>query len=134
MVSSVVNEHQPADGQLSPAKCPITKVSLKWSMVEEDSLSILDKFRLLKDLGFDGVEFDAPDVLPTDEILAARDQTGLLIPGVINSRHWKTPLTHPDPTVRDACVVATIAAIEEAKVYGGDTVLLVPGVDRKSVV
>jgi len=128
MVSSVVNEHQPADGQLSPAKRPITKVSLKWSMVEEDSLSILDKFRLLKDLGFDGVEFDAPDDLPTDEILAARDQTGLLIPGVINSSHWKTPLTHPDPTVRDACVAATIAAIEEAKVYGGDTVLLVPGV------
>jgi len=128
MVSSVVNEHQPTDGQLSPANRPITKLSLKWSMVEEDSLSILDKFRLLKDLGFDGVEFDAPDDLPTDEILAARDQTGLAIPGVINSRHWKTPLTHPDPAVRDACVSATIAAIDQARIYGGDTVLLVPGV------
>lgn len=110
------------------ASRPITKVSLKWTMVEEDTLSILDKFLMLRDLGFDGVEFDAPADLPVSEILAARDKTGLAIPGVINSRHWQTPLTDPDPAVRDACVSSMIEAIDQAKLYGGDTVLLVPGI------
>lgn len=111
----------------APARA-ITKLSLKWSMVEEEGLSILDKFHLLRDLGFDGVEFDAPNDLPQGEILAARDATGLAIPGVVNSRHWQVPLTDSDPAVRDACVEATIAALRQAELYGADTVLLVPGV------
>lgn len=96
-------------------------------MVEED-LSIGDKFRLIADLGFDGVELDAPNDLPLDEILAARDATGLAIPGVVNSRHWQVPLTDPDPAVREACVSATIEALGQAKSYGAETVLLVPGI------
>lgn len=105
----------------------MARTSLKWSMVEED-LSIGDKFRLIADLGFDGVELDAPNNLPLEEIRAARDATGLVIPGVVNSCHWKVPLTDPDPAVRAACVSATIEALGQAKSYGADTVLLVPGV------
>lgn len=101
--------------------------SLKWSMIEED-LSIGDKFRLIADLGFDGIELDAPNELPLAEILAARDATGLAIPGVVNAVHWKTPLTDPDPGIREACVTATIAALKQAKAYGAETMLLVPGV------
>jgi L-ribulose-5-phosphate 3-epimerase len=106
---------------------PMAKTSLKWSMIEED-LSIADKFQLVADLGFDGVELDAPNELPLDEVLAARDAAGIAIPGVVNSAHLKVPLTDPDPAVRDACVAATIVALQNAKAYGADTVLLVPGV------
>jgi L-ribulose-5-phosphate 3-epimerase len=106
---------------------PMAKTSLKWSMIEED-LSIADKFRLVADLGFDGVELDAPNDLPLAEILAARDAAGIVIPGVINSAHWPTPLTDPDPSVRDACVNASIEAMKIAKAYGAETMLLVPGV------
>ena len=106
---------------------PMAKTSLKWSMIEED-LSILDKFKLLADLGFDGVELDSPNDLNQAEILAARDATGLAIPGVVNSAHWKTPLTDPDPAVREACVAASIEAMKQAKSYGAETMLLVPGV------
>lgn len=96
-------------------------------MIEED-LSVLDKFRLIADLGFDGVELDAPNDLPLDQVLAARDATGLAIPGVVNSAHWKTPLTDPDPMVREACIAASIEAMTVAKAYGAETMLLVPGV------
>ncbi|GHA21401.1 xylose isomerase [Devosia pacifica] len=106
---------------------PMARTSLKWSMIKED-LSIMDTFRLIADLGFDGVELDAPNDLPLDEVLAGRDATGVALPGVINSRHWKYPLTHPDAAVRDACVEATIEALQQAKAYGAETVLLVPGV------
>lgn len=116
------------DAATTPAATPMAKVSLKWNMIEDDSLSILEKFQMIKELGFDGVELDAPNDLPVAEVLRARDQTGLLIPGVINSAHWKTPLTDPDPAVRQACVAATKQALDDAKAYGADTVLLVPGV------
>lgn len=105
----------------------MARLSLKWSMIEEE-LSIADKFRLVADLGFDGVELDAPNDLPLKEILAARDATGVAIPGVVNSAHWKTPLTDPDPAVRQACIAASIEAMKLAKAYGAETMLLVPGV------
>lgn len=112
----------------SIASRAFSKVSLKWTMVEEPELSILEKFQLLTDLGFDGVELDAPNDLPKDEILAARDQTGLAIPGVINSMHWKAPLTGADPAVRATSVQAILTALDNAKDYGASTVLVVPGV------
>lgn len=111
----------------------MARQSLKWSMIEED-LSIAEKFRLIADLGFDGVELDAPNDLPLNEILAARDATGVAIPGVVNSAHWKTPLTDPDPAVREACIAASIEAMTLAKAYGAEIMLLVPGIvnDRTS--
>lgn len=106
----------------------LNKVSLKWGMVEEPNMSILDKFLLLRDLGFDGVELDAPNDLPMGEIIAARDRSGLAIPGVINSMHWKAPLTDPDPQVRAISVQAIRTALDNAREYGASTVLVVPGV------
>lgn len=107
---------------------PLNRLSLKFSMVEEPGLSLIDRFRLIADLGFDGVELDSPSELSPDEVLKARDATGLAIPGLINSRHWKAPLTHPDAEIRAQCVAAMRHALEEAQAYGATTVLLVPGV------
>jgi hexulose-6-phosphate isomerase len=105
-----------------------TKLSLKWSMIEEPTLSILDKFLLLADLGYDGVELDAPNDLPASEVVAARDRSGLAIPGVINSMHWKAPLTDPDASVRQVGGEAIRTALDNAREYGASTVLVVPGV------
>ena len=107
---------------------PLAKISLKWGMVDEPSLSILEKFQLLRDLGYDGVELDSPNDLPLDEVLNARDKTGLDIPGLVNAVHWKRPLTDPDPSARQACVDSMVKALHDAKLYGASTVLLVPGV------
>jgi L-ribulose-5-phosphate 3-epimerase len=112
----------------TPATRAFVRFSLKWGMIEEPELSILDKFLLLRDLGFDGVELDAPDDLPTAEILAASARSGVLIPGVVNSMHWKTPLTHPDPDVRRACIASIRTALDNARAYGSTTMLLVPGI------
>lgn len=106
---------------------PLIKKSLKFGMVEE-KLSVLDKFKLLKDLGFDGVELDSPNNLDTKEILEARDKTGLELPGVVNSIHWKSPLTDADPKVRAICAKSMEQSLNDCKLFGGTTVLLVPGV------
>ncbi len=108
------------------------KKSLKFGMVKEN-LSVMDKFKLLKDLGFHGVELDSPNDLNKKEILEARDKTGLLIPGTVNSFHWKSPLSDPDPKERAKCVESMKVALRDTKEYGGTTVLLVPGVVSEKV-
>lgn len=108
------------------------KKSLKFGMVKEN-LSVMDKFKLLKDLGFHGVELDSPNDLDKKEILAARDKTGLEIPGTVNSYHWKSPISDPDPKVRAACVESMKVALRDTKEYGGTTVLLVAGVVNDKV-
>lgn len=111
---------------------PMVKKSLMWGMIKED-LSVMDKFKLLKDLGYDGVELDSPDKLDMKEVLAARDKTGLLIPGTINSMHWKLPLSDPDSKKREECVKSIEKALWDTKEYGGSTVLVVPGVVSATV-
>jgi len=111
---------------------PLNKKSLKFGMIKTEG-SVLDKFRLIKELGFDGVELDSPNKLEEEEILEARDKVGIKIPGVVNSLHWKMPLSDPDPTVRSQCTASMIDAFHKCKIYGGTTVLLVPAVVNKSV-
>lgn len=103
------------------------KKSLKFGMVKED-LSILDKFKLLKDVGFDGVELETPNELPMKEVLNARDKTGLAIPGVVCGATWKAQLSHRDPAIRQQGVDLVKRSLNDCKQYGGTTVLVIPGV------
>lgn len=106
---------------------PKIKKSLKIEMVKEGD-TIMDKFKMLKALGFDGVEFSSPHRYNHKEILDAKEKTGLEIPGVVNSQHWKLPLSHPDPAIRKQCSDSVIESMNDCKMYGGTTVLLVAGV------
>lgn len=108
------------------------KKSLKYSMVDV-KMPIVDQFKMLRDIGYDGVEMDSPSDVNVDEVLKAKEASGLEIPGVINSAHWKSPLSDPDPKVRDFCRKATETALRDCKAYGGTTVLLVPGVVSQQV-
>ncbi len=111
---------------------PNINISLKYGMVK-GNMSVLDNFQMLKDIGFDGVEMDSPNDLNNDEVIEASKKTGLEIPGVINSVHWKSPMSHPDEKVRAKCVEAMKTSLNDCKAYGGTTVLLVPGVVNNEV-
>lgn len=102
------------------------KKAVKWGMIQVQG-SVLDKFKLLKELGFDGVELDAPSSLDKNEVLQARDETGLPIHGVVDSVHWNDTLSNSDAAVRSRGVKALEQALRDSKAYGGTTVLLVPG-------
>lgn len=110
---------------------PITKKALKFGMVKEGN-SLVEKFKLVKELGFDGIDMDgAPQ--KHDEVLKARDESGLFIHGVVDNAHWSQPLSHPDPQVREAGLNGLLTALRDCKAYGGDTVLLVPAVVNKEM-
>lgn len=106
------------------------RLAAKLNMVEAEG-SLLDRFRILADAGFDGIELDSPNAYDRAEVLAARDATGLVIHGVVDSAHWRQPLSDPDPAVRAAGLAALHTAIDDARAYGASTVLLVPAVVNK---
>jgi L-ribulose-5-phosphate 3-epimerase len=100
------------------------KKGIMWATIGVGE-TIADKFGAVRQAGFDGVE--PMSHLDREEILRARDATGLEIPSVCGALHWQYPLSDPDPSVRQKGVEALIYSIEDAVVYGADTVLLVPG-------
>lgn len=108
------------------------KKAVKFGMIEED-MTILQKFELLKSLGFDGVEMDSPSDLDVDEVVAARDTAGLPIHGVVDSVHWRQTLSDADSAVREAGLDGLKIALNDAHAFGASTVLLVPAVVKKDV-
>ena len=108
------------------------KKSLGLGMISED-LSLSDKFKLAKDLGFDGVELNSPVDFSLEEIKRAKENSGIETPTVVNKDHWNVPLSDPDPEVRKKCIASVAKSLEEIKDLGGDTVLVVPGVVNEKV-
>ncbi|MFA7583858.1 MAG: sugar phosphate isomerase/epimerase family protein [Proteiniphilum sp.] len=110
----------------------VLKKSLGLSMIKEE-LSLTDKFKLAKELGFDGVELNAPVDFSLSEILTAKAKSGIELPSVVNKDHWSAPLSDPNPEVRKKCIVSVTKSLQEVKELGGDTVLVVPGVVNEKV-
>ncbi len=118
--------------QKSPAGKVTLKKGLGFGMIKED-LSLVDKFKLVKDLGFDGVELNSPVDFNISEVLSAKEKSGIELPSVVNKDHWQKPLSDPDPQVREECIKSVAKSLEEVKAFGGDTVLVVPGVVNENV-
>ncbi|NEW85469.1 MAG: TIM barrel protein [Mariniphaga sp.] len=100
------------------------KKSIMWGSIGVGK-TILEKFQASKLAGFDGVEVMSH--FDRNEVLKARDATGLFIPSVCNAMHWTFLLSDPDPKVREEGVTALKVSLQDTKAYGADTVLLVPG-------
>ena len=114
----------PAFSVIAAPATRVLKKGIMWDCIKVGK-TIGEKFEAAKLAGFDGVELMSH--LDRDEVLAARDKTGLPISSVCNSMHWKWQLSDPDPKIRELGVEALKVSLQDAKTYGGDTVLLVPG-------
>ena len=114
-----------------PPASPTMKKAVKIEMVKEGG-TLEEKFRLLRSLGYDGVELPSPNAWSVEEVVAASKATGLPVHGVVCSEHWKSPLNDSNPEVRAKCVAAIREAIADAKAYGASSVLVVPAVVGKN--
>lgn len=103
------------------------KLSLKCGMANFGA-TLEEKFRTLKEIGYDGVELDSPGGQDKAEALAASKATGLPIHGVVDSIHWNTRLSDPSGEIREKGLQGLLTAIRESHSVGGSAVLLVPGV------
>ena len=106
--------------------------AVKFYMVQTKG-SLLDKFKLLKELGFDGIELDSPGGPTVEEVQRCKEETGLMVPGVVDSVHWKECLSDASGDVRAKGLEALKQALKDCKGYGGTSVLLVPGKVTKEV-
>ena len=93
--------------------------------------SVLDKFRAMKEAGFEGVE--PMGGMNRDEVLAAFQATGLQAASVCCHTHWEKPLSAPDEATRKIGLEGLLLSLRDAQAYGATSVLLVPGVARNGV-
>jgi len=92
-------------------------------------LSYRDRFQLALDVGFEGIEVGTiTDAAVAAEVKDASAKTGLEIHSVMNSAHWKFPLSSADPEVVARSVAGMEASLRNAELWGADSVLLVPAV------
>jgi L-ribulose-5-phosphate 3-epimerase len=117
---------RPARAQQKPQRTALPK-ALIFGMLP-GSLSVEDRFKLARDVGFDGVE-TAPvaDPAQCERMRAAAEKVGMRVHSVIYGG-WDPPLTHPDAEARKRSVENAKAALRSAKALGADCILLVPGV------
>jgi hexulose-6-phosphate isomerase len=92
-------------------------------------LTYADRFKLARDVGFEAVEaYTTPDQREAEEIKKAADGARVRIHSVMNEGHWEWPLSSSDPAVVEKSLNAVRTSLRNAKFWGADTVLLVPGV------
>jgi L-ribulose-5-phosphate 3-epimerase len=121
-------EANTADAAAAPKRN--LKKGIMWGTVGVKG-SVLEKMKAAKEAGFEGVEMMSH--MDQEEVLRARDATGLAIPSVCGRDHWGKPLSDPDPKVRGEGLEALKQTLRDAKRYGASSVLLVPAVVSKEV-
>ncbi len=93
------------------------------------ALSVPDRFQLARDAGFEEIECPTtPDPSKAEEMLAASKKIGMRIHSVMNQEHWRSPLSSADAAVVEKSLEGMRTSLHNAKLWGADTVLLVPAV------
>lgn len=93
--------------------------------------SVREKFLAVKEAGFEGIE--AMGGMDQEEVLKARDETGLKVPSVCCHTHWAKPLSDPNPDARKVGLKGLEQSLRDARAYGSTSVLFVPAVVKKEV-
>jgi hexulose-6-phosphate isomerase len=102
--------------------------SVKSGMIRDPACQTwVEKLQLLKELGFDGIEYDESLDANPNELAEASAKVELPVQGLVNPYHWNVRLSDPDPEVRAKAVSNMDKALQFAKTVGASTVLLVPG-------
>jgi len=117
-----------AGGSSSPTSPGTIRKSTLISMLPRDK-SYAERFAIGKEAGFEAVEMQTIGAeAEAAEIKDASDKSGLKIHSVMNSDHWRFPLSSGDPGVVAKSVAGMETSIKNAKVWGAEAVLLVPAV------
>jgi len=107
-------------------------LSIKKGLVYDmlpDKLSHADRFKMARDTGFDVVQAPTtPDSSTADELKNAAAGANIRIDSVMNMDHWQYPLSSDDAAVVEKSLAGMRTSLHNAKLWGSDTVLLVPAV------
>jgi L-ribulose-5-phosphate 3-epimerase len=100
-----------------------------WFGMLPEKLSIADRYKMARDVGFEVVQAPTePDERKAEEIKKAAEAASIRIDSVMNMDHWKYPLSSSDGAVVEKSLAGMRTSLHNAKLWGCDTVLLVPAV------
>lgn len=114
----------PLSASAADSGTPWLRKTLKVGMIKGKG-SLVEKFAIAKEAGFEGVELNVPGV-KIDEAKHAAKQTGLIIDGTVGGYHWKQRHSDPSEDVRANALEKLKAGIKETAALGGESMLLVP--------
>ena len=120
LMSSTVSAQQKTSAE------PWLRKTLKYGMIRGKDLSMVEKFNLAKEAGFEGVELNAPGI-NVAEAKAAAAKTGVIIDGTVGGYHWSVRHTDPSAEVRADALARLKKGLEDTAAVGGESMLLVPG-------
>jgi len=93
--------------------------------------TLIEKYKAAKEAGYDRVEPQGG--MNQQEVLDALGQSGLQAASVCCHTHWKQTLTHNDAAIREQGLQGVLQTLRDAKAYGADSILVVPGVVNEEV-
>ncbi len=119
----------PQNGQVSaPAPLGAIRKSTLISMLPKEG-TYAERFAIAREAGFEAIEMrTVTRDEEAAEIREASQKTGLRVHSVMNEEHWRSPLSSSDAEVVNRSVRGMETSIRNAKLWGADTVLLVPAV------
>ena len=82
----------PAGTPAGGAARTLRKAVMFGMIADDGAKTIAEKFALLRDCGYDGVEMDSPSDWKADEVREAMAKTGIVVHGLVDSAHWSKPL------------------------------------------
>lgn len=91
-------------------------------------LSLEDRFKLARDVGFAGVQSGPiADAAQCARMRSGAEKAGIRVHSVIYGG-WDPPLSDPDPARREQSFRNAVSALQSAAAMGADDILLVPAV------
>jgi hexulose-6-phosphate isomerase len=93
--------------------------------------TLVQKYTAAREAGYEGVE--PAGGMNQQEVLDALGASGLQAASVCCHTHWKQTLTHPDEKIREEGLQGVLQTLRDAKAYGTDSILVVPGVCNEEV-
>jgi len=129
VASGGVVRAQGAPQPAAPAAATSTiRKSVLISMLPK-ALPYAERFAMARTAGFEAIEMQT--IVKAEEAAEIREaavKAGLRIHSVMNSDHWRLPLSSADPEVVNGSVKGMETSLRNAKLWGADAVLLVPAV------
>lgn len=102
--------------------------AVEYNMLPQ-SASIPERFQIARDAGFERIECPTtPDQATAEQMKQAAEKAGIMIHSVMNMDHWKYPLSSSDPAVVEKTLQGARTSLQNAHLWGANTVLIVPAV------